>query len=171
MAGYRASLLCASAPSFSTLSVSQCLAIIALQWDTNPPSLLMRGPVGTVNSRRCGVGDCICDFSLPQLKELSNSCSILGHKWLPWFRQISNNDYRRGKASRRNCKWYISLSELGTTAVCSSGLVMSPAFSGCTHKQRWDKCLWLLSWMFIITRDNLFWVSSESSASFLTWGL
>lgn len=116
--------------------MSQCLAIIVLQWDTNPPSLLMHGTMGTVNSGRRGDGDCISDSSLMQLNKLSNSCSIVGHKLEPWFRQMSNNDYGRGKASRRNCKWCISLSELETTAVCSSGLVMSPAFSGCTHKQR-----------------------------------
>lgn len=31
--------------------------------------------------RRCWVSDCVSDSPLTQLKELSNSCSVLGHKW------------------------------------------------------------------------------------------
>lgn len=90
--------------------------------------------------------------------------------WLQvsWLWQMSNNSYGREKASRKNCIWCFSLSELGKIDVFSSGFVTFLSFPGCTHKQRWHKCLW---WILIITWDNLFWVSLQSSPSFLTWGL
>lgn len=88
-----------------------------------------------------------------------------------WLRQMSNNDYGKEKASRINCIWCFSLSELGTINVCSSCFITflySLSFSECTHKQRWHKCLW---WIFTIAWDDLFWVSLQSSPSFSTWGL
>lgn len=80
---YQAPQLCASEPSFSAVSVSQCLAIIPPQADTNPPSLLMHGTAQAwdYGHRRCRICDCVSDSPLMQLKELSNSCSVLGHRW------------------------------------------------------------------------------------------
>lgn len=120
---------------------------------------------------RCRVSDCASDSPLMQLKELSNSCSALGHRWELAPRCPGSDKCQTmimEKASRRNCIWCFSLSELGTIDVCSSGFVTSLSFYGCTHKKRWHKCLW---WIFITAWDNLFWVSLQSSPSFLTWGL
>lgn len=72
--GYQASLLCVSAPSFSTFFVSQCLTITVLQGNTNPPLWVV------LTAGDEGIGDHVSDCSLMHLDGLSNSCGVLGQR-------------------------------------------------------------------------------------------